>query len=118
MSGNSFCNLFCGEFKLANQNSINVLNCTSSPVTSSYVTIVASTSIVVSELLCSDTTGALLKLAVGPVAQEVDIFQLPVNSIALIPLASTATIPVGSRLSVKAIDAGATTGYCVVTLPL
>lgn len=98
-------------------NSLNSLNCASTNVTTSaYVTLVASTSIAFVNILATDTTGKILKLAVGAAAAEVDLFQLPVSSSALIPLPSLSSVPTGSRLSLKAIDASATTGFSVVTL--
>ena len=98
-------------------NSINSNNAASNNVTTSaYLTLVASTSIAFNKIIASDTTGKIIKLAVGDAGHEVDLFQLPVSGLALLPLPSVDTVPVGSRLSIKAIDANATSGYTVVTL--
>lgn len=65
-----------------------------------YTQITAVTSITASSILATDTSGKILKLAIGASGQEVDLYQLPS----------------GSRLSLQAIDATTTTGYTVVTL--
>lgn len=64
------------------------------------------------------TALALTKLSGGTNATRaiVDLFQLPFNSSLLLPLPSTATIPPGSQLYLKAIDSTANSGSCVVTL--
>ena len=98
-------------------NSLNTLNTSSTNVTTSaYVTLVASTSVNFNNILVTDTTGKLLKLAVGNAGFEVDLFQLPVSGTGIIPLPSQQSVPLGSRLSLKAIDSNATSGFVAATL--
>lgn len=81
--------------------------------TSAYVTLVASTPINTSQLLICDTSGKILKIASGAANSEVDLFTVPVSSCMLFPLAPV--LPSGTRLSIKAIDASATSGYNTVS---
>lgn len=77
--------------------------------TSAYVTFVASTPINSSGIIVCDSSGELLKLAVGAAASEVDLFTMPISSCMQVQLGTV--IPAGSRLSLKAISATASTGY-------
>lgn len=98
-------------------NSLNTLSYASTNVTTgAYVTLVASTTIPVTQLLITDSSGALVKLAVGVAGSEVDICQMPISTTIVVPVESISNIPVGSRLSLKAISGTASTGYAVVTL--
>lgn len=98
-------------------NSVNSISYSSTNVTTgAYVTLVASTSIPVNQILLTDTSAALLKLAIGAAGTEVDLFQMPVSGSIVVPVLAVSEIPVGSRLSLKAISANATTGFGVVTL--
>lgn len=100
---------------MANQ-LLSINTSTTNVTTSAYVTLVAATTIPTASLLCTDTTGRILKLAVGAAGQEVDLFQLPVSGSIEIPLGSLSMIPVGARLSLKAINANATAGFSCATL--
>lgn len=83
--------------------------------TSAYVTLVAATTIPTASLLITDTSGKVIKIAVGPAGSEIDLFQVSVSGTMFIDIPLN-QIPQGSRLSLKAIDASATTGYNVTTL--
>lgn len=80
--------------------------------TAAYVTLVASTPNSVSKILITDTSGQLLKIAVGDAGSEVDLFSVPVSGSLVIPT----YLANGQRLSIKAISATASTGYNVVSL--
>ncbi len=96
----------------ANTTRVNVLSYGSTNVTSSaYVELVAATPFPVSRIQVSDTSTKLLKIATGAASSEVDIVTCPISGSVLIPY----QIPAGTRLSIKAIDATASTGYNVVT---
>jgi hypothetical protein len=98
-------------------NSLAQINCGSQNVTTgAYVTLIASTSIPFFRMLATDTTGKVLKIAVGAAGHEVDICQLPVDDSEIINLATLSAVPVGSRLSLRAISATANSGYSAVTL--
>lgn len=84
--------------------------------TSAYTTLIASTAISVTQLLVTDTSTQLVKLAIGAAGSEVDLCQLPVSSTVTISFESINQIPVGSRLSIRAISANATTGFLGFTL--
>lgn len=80
--------------------------------TSSYVTLAVSTAYAVSHIAISDTSGELVKLAIGPVGSEVDLCTCPISGTIVVP----SYIVAGQRLSLRAINANATTGYNVVSL--
>lgn len=82
--------------------------------TSAYVTILASTPVPTSKMIICDTSTHILKLATGSAGNEVDLFTVPVNS--CIGYSLTTTVPAGTRFSLKAIDASATTGFNTVSL--
>lgn len=86
---------------------------TTNVTTSAYVTLVASTPIPVSHILVADNSGHILKIAAGSTGFEVDLFSCPLSGSIVIPIAPT--LPAGTRLSIKAIDANATTGFNVVS---
>lgn len=91
---------------------INVFSYASTSVTSSsYVTLVVATPITISKLMVTDSSGQLMKIAVGPVGHEVDLFSCPVSGSIVIPIYLTS----GQRLSVKAINTTASSGYNVVS---
>jgi hypothetical protein len=77
--------------------------------TGAYVTYVASTSITASHIMICDTSGVLVKMAVGAAASEVDYFAVPISGCALFPF--NPPLPAGSRLSLKAISATASSGF-------
>lgn len=90
---------------------INVLAyATTNVTTSAYVTLVASIP-ACSKIQILDTSGKILKLAIGAAGSEIDICTCPVTGSIVVPT----YIPAGQRLSIKAIDASATTGYNAVS---
>lgn len=98
-------------------NSVNTFSYAGTNVTTgAYVTFIASTAIPITEILATDTSGALVKLAVGVAGSEVDLTQMPVSGTVVIPIQSVSLVPVGSRISLKAVSATASTGYAAVTL--
>lgn len=78
--------------------------------TSAYVTLVASTPISSGRLQICDTSTKLLKLAIGEASSEMDIATVQVSGCVVVPY----FLAPGLRLSIKAIDASATTGYNTV----
>lgn len=81
---------------------------TTNVTTSVYVTLDASTKVSCSALSVVDTSTQLLKLAVGAVGSEIDICTFQGNGS---PVLVPAFISSGSRLSLKAISASATSGF-------
>jgi hypothetical protein len=77
--------------------------------TSAYVTLVSSTPISSNQFIVCDNSGHILKIASGIIGSEVDLFTVALN--ACIDIQLGASIPVGTRLSIRAIDASATSGY-------
>ncbi len=87
------------------------LDYTGTPVTTSaYVTLVASLTGAVKEMHIFDSSGRALLLATGAAASEVDQIYIEPGGTGPVRLA----IPAGTRLSVKAVDASATTGQLLV----
>lgn len=96
----------------ANTTQVNVLSYSSTNVTTSaYVALVASTPISVSKLEVCDTSGKILKIASGQSGSELDLFSVQVSGCIVVPY----YLPAGSRLSIKAIDATASSGYNVLS---
>lgn len=79
--------------------------------TSAYVQLTASTSDDISRLHVFDSSGQALVLAVGAAASEVDQFYIPPGGIDSIDLA----IPSGSRISIKAVSATASSGALYIS---
>lgn len=95
---------FAGNVSSLSYSSTNV-------TTSAYVTLVASTPITVSRLQICDTSGKVLKLATGDSGSEADLCTVQVSGCVIVPV----YLIQGIRLSIKAIDASATTGYNTVS---
>lgn len=101
------------SFAAVNTANVNVNVYASTNVTTgAYVTLFASTPITTSKLEILDTSGKILKLAVGAAGSEIDLCTVPVSGTVIVPT----YIVAGTRISIKAIDASATTGYSVVSL--
>jgi hypothetical protein len=81
--------------------------------TGAYVTLVPSTPIRSTQIIFCDNSGHILKIATGSSGNEVDLLTVPLNACFLFPL--NAGIPAGTRLSIRAVDASATTGYNTVS---
>ena len=96
----------------AQAGNVNYLSYASTNVTTSaYVTLVASSPIDTGHLEVCDSSGKVLKLAIGPANSEVDIAAVPISGCIII----NTFIPAGKRLSIKALDATASTGYNTVS---
>jgi hypothetical protein len=77
-----------------------------------YTTLIESTEISCSRLQILDTSGKILKLAIGAAGSEVDFCSVPLSGSIVIPY----YIPAGTRIAIEAIDADATTGLNVLSL--
>lgn len=83
-----------------------------SPITTAaYTTLVAATASV-TEIEIDNTTGKTLVLAIGPAAGEVDTIYIPTKGLSRQGL----VVPIGSRLSVKAMGGNATFGEVNVNM--
>lgn len=106
--------LFCLPLLLAaaNTSQVNVFSyATTNVTTSAYVQLVAATPITVSRLQVCDTSGKILKISSGAASSELDLFTVSVSGCVIVPY----YIIAGTRLSIKAVDANATTGYNTVS---
>lgn len=81
--------------------------------TGAYVTLVASTPIATYALQLQDSSGQLIKIAVGAAGFEVDIGTMPVSGSLVLPVGQ---IPAGSRISLKSLSATANSGFASVSL--
>lgn len=79
--------------------------------TSAYVTLVASTPYTTCKVVVQDTSTKIIKLAVGSAGNEVDLATAPVSGMYVLPTC----VPASSRISAKAVDASATTGYNILS---
>lgn len=96
-----------------NTSMVNVLSYSATNVSSSaYVTLFASTPTSVSKLEILDSSGQIMKIALGSAGNEMDICTAPVSGTILLPY----FLPIGSRLSIRAVATSASTGYSVVSL--
>lgn len=82
--------------------------------TSAYVTLVSSTPIRSTEFIVCDNSGHILKIASGAPGSEIDLFTVALN--ACIDIQLGAAIPASTRLSIRAIDATANSGFNTVSL--
>lgn len=105
--------LLCSTANAAvNSAQVNVLAYASTNVTTSaYITLVASSPVSVSKLEVCDTSGQILKIAVGASGSETDIVTTTVSGCIIVPI----FLGSGVRLSIKAISATASTGFSVVS---
>lgn len=93
---------------MISQNAYSTTNVT----TGAYVTLSSSTPSSTSNLVIVDTSTQLMKLAIGIAGSEIDLCAFQGNGS---PVIVPAYIPQGSRLSLKAISASATSGFNVVS---
>ncbi len=94
---------------------VNVLSYSSTNVsTSAYTQLIASTVANCGRLEITDTSGKILKIAKGASGSEQDICTVAISGTVVIPY----YLPLGTRLSIIAVDSTATTGYnCVSLIP-
>ena len=91
---------------------VNILDYSSTNVTTgAYVTLVASVPRATSSLQVCDTSTKLLKLAKGSSGNEVDLFTVQISGCVIV----TTLLEKGSRLSIKAVNSNATTGFNTVS---
>lgn len=96
---------------------INVLSYTTTNVTTSaYVVLLSSTPKTVSTIEVCDSSGQLLKFAIGATGSEVDKFTNFISGCVLIKL--NPPLPAGTQLNVKAISASATSGFDAISFLL
>ena len=87
---------------------------TTNVTTGAYVTFIASTSLATSTIFVCDTSGKFIKMATGAAGSESDLIGLPVSGCATVETGKI--IPIGTRISLKALDASATTGGVMLSL--
>lgn len=82
--------------------------------TASYTQVIASTTYTSAGFCVINTSGSVIKVAVGGSGSEVDIpFYIPSSTL---PIFVPKAIPKGSRISVRSVDTNGTTGVVVVNL--
>jgi len=80
--------------------------------TSAYITLINEMPVTVSAIQIADSSGQLLRIAIGLAGQEIDIMTTPISGNIIVPC----FILKGSRLSIKAISATASTGFNAISL--
>lgn len=80
--------------------------------TSAYVVLWASIPASASKLQICDNSGHILKIAKGATGSEVDICTVQLSGCVIVPI----YLPIGTQLSIKAVDAIATTGFNTVSV--
>lgn len=98
----------------ANTSQIIVLNYANTNVTSSaYVQLFLSTSISVSKLQISDSSGDIIKLAIGASGSQTDICTNAISATTVVPI----YLPAGTTIWVKSINQSTiSSGYLTVSL--
>ena len=91
------------------------LSYSSQNVSSSYVTLVASTDRSFGSLMLSDSSGQVIVLAVGAAGSEKDLIHFPVNGTETVNLGNSSQVPLGSRLSIKSLTSTASSGVCGIS---
>lgn len=87
---------------------LSVFSYSSSPVTTgAYTTLVVTSPFTVSKLQICDTSGELLKIAIGLPGQEVDVFSSPISGCMIIPI----YLIKGQRLAIQSLTNTASNGY-------
>jgi len=86
---------------------------TTNVTTSAYVTL-GNAPITSGTALVCDSSGQIVKIAFGSVGNEVDQFTGFINGCVMVPL--TMNISSGTRISLKAVSASATTGFFTLSL--
>jgi hypothetical protein len=79
--------------------------------TAAYVQLIASTSVALTSICVSDTSGSIIKIATGAAASEVDKIYLQGGGTGCYDVA----VPSGTRISLRALDVNATTGFFLFT---
>lgn len=79
--------------------------------TAAYVELIASTANAINTLCLSDSSGSIIKVATGAAASEVDRIYLPGGGSGCFQV----NIAASTRVSLRAIDASATSGYFLLT---
>jgi hypothetical protein len=79
--------------------------------TGAWVELIASTAAAINLLCITDTSGQVMELGTGAAASETRVFLIAQGSSACIPL----RIASGTRLSVRAVTASATSGYLTIS---
>lgn len=85
---------------------------TTNVTTSAYTEVVHSLSSSFGKIEVLDTSGKIVKIAFGAAGSEVDYCTCPVSGSIVIPLSFIAQ---GTRVSIKAVDANATSGYNIIS---
>lgn len=110
--------LIASSFAYAAANHANVLSlnaATTNVTTSAYVQLVASSPVATTNIVVSNSTGQVLVIAFGASGSEIDqIAVAPTTGLVNLDLGSI--LPAGSRVSVEALGASATTGFVTVSL--
>lgn len=80
--------------------------------TAAYVQLIASTALAATEMFIFDSSGQTLVLAFGAAASEVDQFYIVPGGNATVPI----TVPISTRVSIKAVSATASAGEIDINL--
>jgi hypothetical protein len=102
----------------ATVNTANVLSlntATTNVTTSAYVTLTSSVPVTPSQLIVVNGTSSVIKIAIGAAGSEVDFISVGGSGTTIVEQLSK-HIVIGSRISVEAISATASSGYISVSL--
>lgn len=98
----------------SNANIVSLNTASTNVTTGAYVQLAASTPIATSQLVIANATSSIIILAVGASGSEVGLIAVGANSQVVYNLGSV--LPVGSRLSLEALNTNASSGYISVSL--
>lgn len=110
------CTLFITD-AFATASNANILKIDTSATnitTSAYVQLSASTPITTRKVVISNGTSSILLMAIGASGSEVGLFAITATSSLVVELSNT--LPAGSRISLEAVSATASSGFVTVSL--
>lgn len=101
----------------ANTNSVLKLSAAATNITTSaYLQLIAASLVGCFRIVMSNSTTSNILLAVGAAGSENELVAVAAGQSIVLDLNSINTIPLGARLSLKAVDTNATTGWVTVSL--
>lgn len=98
----------------SNANILSINTASTSITTGAYVQLSVSTPIVTTKLHIVNNTSSIIKVGVGASGSEVGLLAVLASSQIMLQL--DYLLPLGSRISLEALDATASSGYIAVSL--
>lgn len=98
----------------SNANILSINTASTNITTSAYVQLSASSPITTRKVLVANGTSSIILVAIGAAGSEQGLFAIFNSASVIIDLSNT--LPAGSRISLEAVSATASSGYVTVSL--